>query len=384
METSAESLLGPINLERDFEYLISFLPPQWEEQARESGALRRCRKIADAKVLLRALLLHLAEGISLRETATRLREGGILDISDVAIMDRLRSAGPWFSWMNQRLMDQWVAPLPRWPGKWSSVCLADGTRIQEPGPTGSGWMVHYAVELSSMRCREVLIYDWAQSGEGFRRFKVRTGELWIGDRAYGKRPGIAYAVERGADVITRFALNSLPMQDATGSRPFLLLDYLRKLSGRRVGDWPVRLVNGQDQIQGRVCAVRKSAAAAAKSITRARETAIKNQDQVQPETLEAAQYVFVFTTLSPAQLSASNVLEVYRGRWQIELVFKRLKSVLSFGHLPKYDPDSIRSWIEGKLLVALLLEALLVKGESFFPWGFPLQQDVPQSSVPVA
>jgi hypothetical protein len=67
------------------------------------------------------------------------------------------------------------------------------------------------------------------------------------------------------------------------------------------------------------------------------------------------------------------VLEIYRGRWQVELVFKRLKSILGFGYLPKRDNQSIRSWLEGKLLVALLLEALLVKGESFFPWGYPLQ-----------
>jgi len=50
-----------------------------------------------------------------------------------------------------------------------------------------------------------------------------------------------------------------------------------------------------------------------------------------------------------------------------------LKSILGFGYLPKRDKQSIRSWLEGKLLVALLLEALLVKGESFFPWGYPLQ-----------
>jgi hypothetical protein len=38
--------------------------------------------------------------------------------------------------------------------------------------------------------------------------------------------------------------------------------------------------------------------------------------------------------------------------------------------LAKDWANSIRLWLEGKLLVALLLEALLVKGESFFPWGY--------------
>ena len=87
----------PVNIERDFDYLLSFLPCGWKAQARSCGALRRCRKIPDASVLLRALLLHLAEGCSLRETAVRLKEGGILDISDVAIMDRLRQSAKWFN-----------------------------------------------------------------------------------------------------------------------------------------------------------------------------------------------------------------------------------------------------------------------------------------------
>lgn len=379
---SAESSAG-VNVEQDFEYLLSFLPPQWEDQARVCGALKRCRKIPDARVLLRALLLHLAEGLSLRETATRLKQGGVLDISDVAIMDRLRGAGAWFGWMNRGLVQQWIVPLPKWSGRWTAVCLADGTRIQEPGPTGSGWMVHYAVELGSLRCREVLVCDWSQSGESFRRFDLGRGELWIGDRAYGKRPGIAHAVREGAEVITRFALNALPMCEGKGQKRFDLLKHLRTLSGKRVGDWTVRL-EGEEHIAGRICAIRKSPAAANRAIERVRETAWKNQDQVQPETLEAAQYIFVFSTVTAAQLSATQVLEAYRGRWQIEMVFKRLKSVLSFGHLPKHDPASIRAWIEGKLLVALLIEALLVKGESFFPWGFPLRQDGPQVSLPLA
>ena len=90
-------------------------------------------------------------------------------------------------------------------------------------------------------------------------------------------------------------------------------------------------------------------------------------------TLEAQRYVFVFTTLSQAELTASQALELYRGRWQIELVFKRLKSILQLGHLRKIDPDSALSWIEGKLFVALVIEALLRQAESFFPWGFPLE-----------
>lgn len=70
-----------------------------------------------------------------------------------------------------------------------------------------------------------------------------------------------------------------------------------------------------------------------------------------------------------------------RRQQQIELVFKRLKFILGLGHLKKVDPDGARSWIHGKLFVAFLIEALISCGESFFPWGYPLSQNVSQEEM---
>src|SRR5512147_2933506 len=103
MEESNESLR-----EDDFAYVLTLLPEGWREKARELGALRRCRKVTDAECLLRVLLIHLAEGCSLRETALHARRTGILELSDVAIMDRLRNSREWFWWMNQQMMARWI------------------------------------------------------------------------------------------------------------------------------------------------------------------------------------------------------------------------------------------------------------------------------------
>jgi IS4 transposase len=67
-----------------------------------------------------------------------------------------------------------------------------------------------------------------------------------------------------------------------------------------------------------------------------------------PGTLEFAKYVLVFTTRSSD--SAAAVSESYRVRWQIELVFERLKSLAQLGHVPKHDDRSARAWIYGKFL----------------------------------
>ena len=87
-----------------------------------------------------------------------------------------------------------------------------------------------------------------------------------------------------------------------------------------------------------------------------------------PGTLEFAKYVIVFTTRS----SGSTILRSYRMRWQIELVFKRLKSLAQLGHVPKHDDRSSRAWLYGKLLVTLLAQKLICIGRDISPSGYPL------------
>ena len=363
-----------LNEKSDFDYLLTFLPQGWEQQAKELGALRRCRKFPDAQVLLRVLLIHLAEGCSLRETAVRAKQGGLADVSDVAIMDRLRGADEWFRWMNTELMARWLArhPVAVFGDRWN-VKVVDGTYVSEPGPTGSSWRIHYAVGLPSLRCCSVEVTDsqGAGNGETFSRFPVRPGDLFLGDRAYGLLRGILHVVDGGGDVLVRFGWNNLPLWSGRNER-FDLFAHLRTLHGTALGNWPACVRDGDRLVPGRLCAVKKSRQAAEEAQRQVRRKAQKHSAQILPETLEAAAYVFVFTTIATELLAPTGVLEFYRGRWQIELVFKRLKSLLALGHLRKTDAQSARAWIHGKLFVAFLLEALLRHGESFFPWGYPL------------
>src|ERR1700745_737020 len=96
----------------DWQIVLRVLPSGWQDKARELGALRRHREFSDAATLLRVLLIHLAEGCSLRETAVRAAEGQLVTVSDVALLKRLRGSGEWFRWMGGGLMRGWVAPRP--------------------------------------------------------------------------------------------------------------------------------------------------------------------------------------------------------------------------------------------------------------------------------
>jgi transposase len=121
-----------------------------------------------------------------------------------------------------------------------------------------------------------------------------------------------------------------------------------------------------------LCALRKSQQATAQAERRVLRKAQRNGKTTRPATLELACYVLVFTTVPASDFSAAEVLELYRSRWQIELHFKRLKSLAQLGHLPKHDEDAARAWLYGKLLLALLSQKLARQGRDFSPWGYSL------------
>jgi len=360
----------------DWELLMRFLPDGWRDKARELGAFRRAREFADAGQLLRTLLIHLAGGSSLKETSVRASSGGLAQVSSVAIWKRLRQAGEWFRWMSEGLMCTWVAHGPRdaLPTQYR-IRLIDGSSISEPGSTGSDWRIHYAVDLRTLRCDFVEVTDIHEGGETLTRFPVAPGELLLADRVYATRRGLGHVRAHGADVIVRLPLTNLPLQTESGT-PFPLLKKLRKLRMGEVADWTCWVQPedpDEDPIRVRVCALKKSKVAAQKAREKLRRNASKKGTAVKPDTLEAAGYVFVLTTLPVEVLAAEQVLEIYRGRWQIELVFKRLKSILGLGHLPKHDPDGAKAWLHGKLLVAFLAEVLICAGDALFPSGYPPQ-----------
>lgn len=364
----------------DWEVLISFLPVGWREKAKELGAITRLRNFKDSDSLLRTLLIHFVDGCSLRETVVRARLGKIADISAVALFKRLNKSGEWLRWMASELMQTWVAKLPleMFPRD-INVRVVDGTHISEPGSTGSDWRIHYSIKLFSLQCDELKVTD-TKAGETFKRYTVSNGDLLIGDRGYCHRQGIEYVVKSGGDVLVRVNLTNLPLCQKNGKK-ISLIKHLRTLHGTQVGDWPVSVQGDNGFIRGRLCAIKKSKADTEKAQKKILQEGRKKGRKVQLETLESAGYIFVFTTLPEKLVKPSIVLEMYRGRWQIELVFKRLKSIIGLGHLPKQDPIGAKAWIHGKIFAAFLIEALISAGERFFPWGFPISIEIEEKTL---
>jgi len=364
----------------DWQFLLTFLPPGWREKARELGAVQRYRRFGNPEALLRTLLIHLATGCSLRETVARAKQGHITQVSDVALLKRLKAAGEWLRWMAAGVMQTWVTKQPEAIyGENLRLRIIDGSTIQEPGSTGTTWRLHYSILLPTLQCNEVHVTS-PKIGESFQRYLVQPGDLFLGDRGYARREAIFHVLQGGGQVLVRTNLTNLPLLVEPGV-PFPLLEHLRTLTGTELGDWEVYLPHDGQLIPGRICALKKNKIATEKARRRAMEGSRKQGYHARPETLEAAAYTFVFTTLKRDEFKPAKILEMYRGRWQVELAFKRLKSLLGLGHLKKTDEDVAKAWLQGKLLVAFLIEALIASAERFFPWGYPLSTETQSMSL---
>jgi hypothetical protein len=365
-------------LGEDWQVVERVLPEGWQDAARRTGALLRTRGFDGPATLLRVLLIHLVDGCSLRETAVRADAGGLAKVSDVALLGRLRGSGEWFRWMVEQMSRRLSsASMEVLPGK--RVRLVDASVVCEPGATGSTWRLHYMIDLSTLACEQVQV-TLPDEGETLTRFAVRAGDVLMADRGLAHRRGIRHVVEHEGDVILRMNLVSVPLEDAKG-RALELLPRLRKLAIGQARAWPAVMRDEHGTIAVRVCALKKSAEQTRKSQDKVRQIASKKGRELQPDTLEAAGYVVVLTTLPDVQ--PAQILELYRHRWQIELAFKRLKSLLHLGHLKKTDPVGAKAWLQGKLFVATLIETLTAVGERFSPWGYFLPEER-QPSLPMA
>lgn len=366
----------------DWAVVLQLLPAGWEQFGRSSGAVKRLRGFASVEALLHTLFLHLGCGWSLRETAVRAKLAGIAEVSDVTLLNRLRDAEVWLRHLCQQLwQESGVSLQPALGGR--SVRVLDATVVREPGPTGSQWRIHYSLRLPSLECDSFRLTPTHGQGsaERFGHFVFHPGELVLTDAGYCHPAGIAAVVEQQADVCVRLNPHALPLYDTQGNVFSVLTAVSALRRGGQAAEWPVEVHSGAQRIPGRVCAIRKSQAAIDKAHRRLREKRKSGEGMSEP-TWQYAQYVMVFTTLPREVAAYRQVLECYRLRWQVELTFKRLKSIAQLGHLPKHHDQSSRAWLYGKLLMALLTQKLARIGNSISPWGYPLPET--PNTLPVA
>ena len=360
--------------EEDWDLLRSFFPANWEELAQTTNAMKGLRQDKSVADCLRVLLLHVGCGLSLRETVVRARMAGLSDLSDVALLKRLRKSQDWLYQLCMALFAE--RGMPGRASDNRSFRLLDGTEVKEPGITGSLWRIHYSLRWPELQCDyfKVTPNQGEGNGECLQQFPMSAGDYAVADRGYSHASGIHSVTRQKAFITVRLNPHGIRLQTQTGE-PFPLLERLKPIQTTgKMAAWNILIpFETEPPVAARLCVVRKTNAAINLALKKLRRKSSKHGTQLQPETLIYAEYVMVLTTFPEAEFPTAQVLECYRLRWQVELVFKRFKQIAQLGHLPKHDPVSAKAWLYGKLFVALLTEKLIQEARTFSPWGFTIR-----------
>lgn len=298
------------------------LPESYEQQARTTGAFVRVRKLKCAADLLRGLLAYVLFASSLRQLGIWSVIIELANLSHVAWHKRLRQARGWLLTLLIELLAI-CAPAPVCPPAAKRIVLIDATRLKEPGGCGDDWRVHLGYELLAGRLLDVRVSD-RHTAEGFTLLTIRAGDIVVADRGYCRRVQLAFVLRASADLVVRLAVQQVPLLDRLG-QPFDVVAWLKKLGNGQhrclVGfeheqcGFPMRLI---------ACALPTDKAERARA--KERKKAAKQQRQVKEETLFLCGWLLLLTSLPQSQWSDEQVLALYRTRWQIELVIKRMRA----------------------------------------------------------
>jgi hypothetical protein len=365
---------NPASLHTDeFSALLARLPSDLDldRLATEHKAIERGRKIKSGAALLRLALAHGPGGMSLRDAAGWAGVLGLGTLSNPAVKYRLDKAVDFLkAIMDHLLAAKSASQTLHWPGR--TIRVADSTSICQPGSKGTDWRVHGVFDLGTGGFSNLELTG-GKGGESLSRGAPAAGEVRIADRGYGHaRAWHRFLQDSGgkADLIVRMKWNSFALSGKDGA-PFDLIDHLGTLPDDRLAheiDVRAKVRRGVF-VPIRLIILRKSPEAAEATCKMLRGQASRKQTRLDPRSLTAAGFLILGTSLPADGYPAGEVLAAYRLRWQIELAFKRLKSLIHIDKLPARTDLAARSWLYPHLILALLCDDLSQDFLESFPSG---------------
>lgn len=355
-----------------FESLLQRLPPGLDLNglARQTKAIERRRAINSGADLLRLALARGPGGLSLSETAAWATMLGLADMSDPAVKYRLdKAVGFLDAVMACQLQSKAPGASVRWAGR--VLTASDGSCFQERGSKTTSWRLHAVYDLGRGGFSHLELTD-IRGAEAIDRGATMAGEIRIGDRYFARPTHLRRFRQNSAeqaDFIVRVGWNAFNLTQPDDTRAFDLIAYLTALpTGMAAHEVTLQAkVTPRDVLPLRLIIRRKLPEAAEATRKQLRREASRKQKTLDPRSMIAAEFMIIGTSLSVDNYPADEILAVYRLRWQIELAFKRLKSLLRMDRLPTQTPQASRSWLTAHLIMALLCDDLSQEFLEFSP-----------------
>ena len=325
-----------------------------ESSSRTTGAIRRKRVVTSGGQLLRLVLAYVLGGLSFRSTAAWAEAGEHASFSDVALLKRMRRCGPWLRYLVSTLM-RLTSAEPS-PDDERRIVAVDATMICVPGDKQNYYLLHTAYDVTAQCFQSTELTD-RHTAERLDVGNIERDEIRLGDRAYGRWRDLWTVVEAGADYVVRLSATALKLCTVSGE-PISRAVWCKLAETAGVQDvtLAIHASKGAAQMLARLIVLPLSQEKAAAARRLMRKNACKWGYTPSRDALVTAGCLMLITSLPREAWPAERVLTLYRRRWQVELAFKRLKSLIGLEDLRVHDSELVAVWIHAILLVALLID----------------------------
>lgn len=337
------------------------LPANLESQARALKAFRRVRTIATAALLLRGLLGYVLTLSSLKELSAWSRLVGIggVTISAQAWHKRLRQSLEWLLWLFNELLaaapTTWDLPLELD----QRILLVDATEVSCLGPKGLLWRLHCAYDLLAGQLAWVRLTS-RKIGESLCLLPTRVGDILVSDGVYSRARQLVAVAQGGAFTLTRFSPHHLPLYaaHAPACRPEFQFD---------VRGWLLSLAPGIYERQAQGCFEQRTLTVRvlvlvpppeqAEALRRKKEHEARAKGRKLSESSRfLAGFLLLVSTLPASPWSTALLIELYGARWQLEVLFKRIKQTLDVHTVRCETAETAQAMIVALLVAWLLIE----------------------------
>jgi hypothetical protein len=312
-----------------------FFPDDLSERAVRTGAVTRFRKFRNGEDLLLGSLLCALPGDTFESAAQALNLSCGVQVSAPGMFLKFAKTEGFLQDVFTHVLGHAQRQGAFFAGR--RVVIVDATALSGPGATHKDQVLHVLYNVSSGLPERVDLTGH-RGGETFLRHHFEPGDLVLADRGYPHPKGILYVLESKASLLVRFEFESIALKDKDGKRitPELARN---RMVGQERCEFEAFVEGWEKPLRVLGCLNPKGKA------------------------------VWLLTDLSAKELPLKEARSLYSVRWQIELFFKRLKSLLDIDELPTRDGPSARPWIWAKLILAALV--VLSTDERFSPWGAP-------------
>ena len=333
--------------------VVPRLPDDLDHQARRLKAFQRARAFACPAELLRGLLVYALSPFGLRWLGAWGVLTDVADLSAAGWHDALIRSSAFLLQLIGALLvanDRPVFLTQRIRGR---VWLVDASMLGQVGQSGDAWRLHLAFDLIAGRVGQVHLTD-RSTGERLDHYALLPGDLVLLDAGYGYRSTLLTAQRMAADVLCPFTPATCPLQ-SSGGHALDVVAWLKQdgLAIRsRTAWWCYAGRRGQVRIIAKRRTEQERQAAERRLLRKARQ----HGRAVSAVAMFLCGWLLLLTSLPSDSWSADELLWLYRARWQVELLFKRMKQLLQLGHIRATSQAGAEATIRALLIAWLLHE----------------------------